>query len=89
MLILHPSPNGTIFIVSVSDNLDTEEGESELTPIKNLFNEWYARDISKKRRISNKIKGGSGPPGYYKNTLCGTDVHKGFNNNAGAYNHIR
>ena len=30
--------------------------------IKNLFNEWYARDISKKRRISNKIKGGSGIP---------------------------
>ena len=30
--------------------------------IRNLFNEWYARDISKKRRISNKIKGNSGEP---------------------------
>ena len=55
-------PEHNIRLVSVSDNLDTEEGESELTPIKNLFNEWYARDISKKRRISNKIKGGSGIP---------------------------
>ena len=27
-----------------------------------LTNEWYARDISKKRRISNKIKGNSGEP---------------------------
>ena len=27
-----------------------------------MFNEWYARDISKKRRISNKIKGNSGEP---------------------------
>ena len=55
-------PEHNIRLVLVSDNLDTEEGESELTPIKNLFNEWYARDISKKRRISNKIKGGSGIP---------------------------
>lgn len=27
-----------------------------------MFNEWYARDISKKRRISNKIKGNAGEP---------------------------
>ncbi len=38
-----------------------------------MSNEWYARDISKKRRISNKIKGNSGEPlgpppyGYMKN----------------------
>lgn len=49
-------PEHEIRLVAVSDALDTDEGESELTPIKNLFNEWYARDISKKRRISNKIK---------------------------------
>ena len=55
-------PEHNIRLVAVSDNLDTDEGESELTPIKNLFNEWYARDISKKRRISNKIKGAAGEP---------------------------
>ena len=55
-------PEHDIRLVAVSDNLDTDEGESELTPIKNLFNEWYARDISKKRRISNKIKGAAGEP---------------------------
>lgn len=55
-------PELNVRLVSVSDNLDTDEGDSELTPIKNLFNEWYARDISKKRRLSNKIKGGSGIP---------------------------
>lgn len=37
--------------MAVSDNIDTAEGENELAPIRNLFNEWYARDISKKRRI--------------------------------------
>ena len=42
--------------------IDTDEGENELAPIRNLFNEWYARDISKKRRISNKIKGSAGEP---------------------------
>ena len=31
-------------------------------PEQHMFNEWYARDISKKRRISNKIKGNSGEP---------------------------
>ena len=66
-------PDHDIRLVAVSDNIDTYEGENELAPIKNLFNEWYARDISKKRRISNKIKGNSGEPlglppyGYMKN----------------------
>ena len=66
-------PDHDIRLVAVSDNIDTEEGENELAPIKNLFNEWYARDISKKRRISNKIKGNAGEPmglppyGYMKN----------------------
>ena len=66
-------PDHDIRLVAVSDNIDTEEGENELAQIKNLFNEWYARDISKKRRISNKIKGNAGEPmglppyGYMKN----------------------
>jgi DNA invertase Pin-like site-specific DNA recombinase len=66
-------PDHDIRLVAVSDNLDTDEGDSELTPFKNLFNEWYARDISKKRRLSNKIKGNAGEPlskppyGYMKN----------------------
>lgn len=66
-------PENDIRLIAVSDNIDTDEGENELTPIRNLFNEWYAKDISKKRRISNKIKGTSGEPmgkppyGYIKN----------------------
>lgn len=66
-------PEHDIRLVAVSDNIDTNEGENELAPIRNLFNEWYARDISKKRRISNKIKGNAGEPmgqppyGYIKN----------------------
>lgn len=55
-------PEHNIRLVAVSDNIDTDEGENEMAPIRNLFNEWYARDISKKRRISNKIKGNAGEP---------------------------
>lgn len=55
-------PEHDIRLVAVSDNIGTAEGENELAPVRNLFNEWYARDISKKRRISNKIKGNAGEP---------------------------
>ena len=66
-------PERDIRLVSVSDGIDTDEGENELAPIRNLFNEWYARNISKKSRISNKIRGNAGVPigqppyGYVKN----------------------
>ncbi len=55
-------PAHDIRLIAISDGIDTSEGENEFAPIKNMFNEWYARDISKKRRISNKIKGNSGEP---------------------------
>ena len=66
-------PEHNIRLVAVSDGVDSDEGENDLNPIRNLFNEWYSRDISKKRRISNKIRGNSGEPlslppfGYIKN----------------------
>ena len=66
-------PEHDVRLVAVSDNIDTCDGDDELAPIKNLFNEWYARDISRKRRASNKIQGNSGIPlgpppyGYMKN----------------------
>ncbi len=55
-------PEHDIRLVAVSDNVDTFEGEDELVPIKNVFNEWYARDISRKRRASNRVKGTAGIP---------------------------
>lgn len=66
-------PEHNIRLVAVADNIDTDEGENEFAPIKNLFNEWYARDISKKRRASYRVKGSLGVPigappyGYMKN----------------------
>ena len=44
-------PAHDVRLVAVSDGVDSDEGENEFTPFKNIMNEYYARDISKKRRI--------------------------------------
>ncbi|MDR2572422.1 MAG: recombinase family protein [Oscillospiraceae bacterium] len=66
-------PENDIRLVAVSDGYDSAEGEDDLNPIRHLFNEWYARDISRKQRIRYKVKGNAGEPlsappyGYIKN----------------------
>ena len=66
-------PLHDIRLVAVSDGVDSDEGEDDFTPFKSIMNEYYAKDISKKRRIVNKMKGNAGVPlspppyGYIKN----------------------
>jgi DNA invertase Pin-like site-specific DNA recombinase len=55
-------PDHDVRFVSVSDGIDTAEGEDEFAPFRNIMNEWYSKDISKKRRISNKVRGSLGEP---------------------------
>ena len=55
-------PEHDIRLIAVSENLDTAEGEDEFTPFRNLMSEWYSRDISKKVRLSNVVKGNAGEP---------------------------
>jgi site-specific DNA recombinase len=55
-------PEHNIRLISVGDGLDTAKGEDEFTPFRNLMNEWYARDISKKRKLTNSVKGNAGEP---------------------------
>ena len=61
-------PLHDIRLVAISDGVDSDEGEDDFTPFKNIMNEYYAKDISKKRRIVNKMKGNAGvplsPPSY-------------------------
>ena len=40
-------PKHGIRLISISENLDTAEGEDEFAPFRNLMSEWYCRDISK------------------------------------------
>lgn len=66
-------PEHDVRLIAVSDGVDSDEGDNEFTPFRNIMNEWYAKDISKKRKIVNKMKGNAGillsqpPYGYIKN----------------------
>lgn len=66
-------PLHDVRLIAVSDGVDSNEGDDDFTPFRNIMNEWYAKDISKKRKIVNKMKGNSGIPlsqppyGYTKN----------------------
>lgn len=66
-------PEYEVHFVAVNDGVDSQKGENDLTPFRNLFNEWYARDCSKKQRAVKRMKGMSGqrissnpPYGYIK-----------------------
>ena len=55
-------PLHDIRLVAVSDGVDSDEGEDDFTPFKNIMNEMYARDISRKVRSAHRIRGTSGEP---------------------------
>lgn len=57
--------------IAVNDGIDTEKGLDDLLPMRDLFNEWYPRDTSKKIRavqhnmaLNGKHLSGSAPYGY-------------------------
>ncbi len=49
-------PEQRVRYVAVDDNEDTEKGLSDLVPFKNLFNEWFAKDTSRKVKNSLRAK---------------------------------
>ena len=55
-------PDYDVRYIAVNDNVDTFKSENELLAFKNIFNDWYARDCSKKIRAVFKAKGQSGKP---------------------------
>ena len=61
-------PDYDVRYIAVNDNVDTAKSENELMAFKNIFNDWYARDCSKKIRAVFKAKGQAGkhlcPPIY-------------------------
>ena len=66
-------PDFGVHFIAVNDGLDSTRGENEFTAIRNVFNEMYARDTSKKIRATWQSKGKSGehlttipPYGYMK-----------------------
>lgn len=55
-------PQYNIRFIAVNDGVDSNEGENEFTPFRNIMNEWYARDISRKIRSSQRLRGSAGVP---------------------------
>ena len=69
-------PQMDIRFIAVNDNVDSEnQADNDFTPFRNIINEWYAKDTSKKIRSVLKAKGNSGkhlsviPPFGYKKDL--------------------
>lgn len=59
--------------IAINDGVDSEKGDNDFTPFRNLFNDFYARDTSKKIRAVMQSKGNAGehlcsnpPYGYRK-----------------------
>ena len=55
-------PEHNIRFIAVNDLVDSNEGDNEIAPFKNIMNEMYARDISRKVRCSHRIRGNLGEP---------------------------
>ena len=59
--------------IAINDGVDSDKGDNDFTPFRNLFNDFYARDTSKKIRAVMRAKGNAGehlcsnpPYGYVK-----------------------
>ena len=66
-------PEHDVHFIAVNDGVDSTQGDNEFTPFRNIINEWYAKDTSKKIRAVMKVKGNAGehlttnaPYGYMK-----------------------
>ena len=55
-------PEMGIRFIAINDCVDSADGENELAPFRNVMNEMYARDISRKVRSAHRIRGNSGEP---------------------------
>jgi len=69
--VLFPEKN--VRFIAINDGVDSEKGDNDFTPFRNIINEWYAKDTSKKIRAVMKSKGQAGeylctnpPYGYFK-----------------------
>lgn len=66
-------PDAGVRFIAINDGVDSESAvDNDFTPFRNIINEWYAKDTSKKIRAVFKAKGMSGkhlctiPPYGYK-----------------------
>ncbi len=48
-------PQKNIKFIAINDNYDSAKEDNEFAPFKNIMNEWYAKDISKKIKVTHKL----------------------------------
>ena len=69
-------PEADVRFIAINDGVDSENAaDNDFTPFRNIINEWYAKDTSKKIRAVLRAKGMSGkhlgtmPPYGYKKDI--------------------
>ena len=55
-------PRKGVRFIAINDGVDSAQGDSELSVLKNVFNEWMVKDTSKKIKAVFRSKGMSGKP---------------------------
>ena len=53
-------PQHDVRFIAVNDNVDTHNGDNEFAPFKNIINDFYAKDTSKKVRAIKRAQGQAG-----------------------------
>ncbi|MBR3107898.1 MAG: recombinase family protein [Clostridia bacterium] len=53
-------PEHNVRFIAINDNVDSAAGDNEFAPFKNIINEWYARDSSRKVRSALQAKARNG-----------------------------
>ena len=67
-------PEHNIRFIAINDCIDSENGEDDFSAFRNVMNEMYAKDISRKVRSSHRLRGNAGEPlapppyGYVKDS---------------------
>lgn len=55
-------PEHNIRFIAINDCVDSENGEDDFGAFRNVMNEMYAKDISRKVRSSQRLRGNAGEP---------------------------
>ena len=55
-------PEHNIRFIAINDCIDSDNGEDDFSAFRNVMNEMYAKDISRKVRSSHRLRGNAGEP---------------------------
>ena len=64
-------PQHDVRLIAIADGVDSDKGEDDFTPFRNIINEFYLKELSRKLRSSQRVKSKQGyaighPPFGYK-----------------------